>query len=114
METISLETYLQRIPGARRARFDSIRALIRRLYPEARESMRYRMPTWEFADGWIALANQKKYISLYTCGAQHIAEFRRRHPRIKTGSGCINFRDRDDIPLADLESVVASAMEFRH
>ena len=111
---MQLETYLNNIPAARRERFESIRDLILRLYPEAIESMRYKMPTYESGQGWVALANQKSYISLYTCGAMHLAEFKRRHPRIKTGSGCINFRSSDDIPLDALEQVIESAMEYRH
>lgn len=111
---MDLDAYLAAIPAARVERFASIRALIRRLYPEAVESMRYRMPTFEYRDGWIALANQKHYISVYTCMAAHIAGFRARHPAIKTGTGCINFRDRDEIPLDDLAQVIRNALEHEH
>lgn len=111
---MDLDSYLKQIPQPRRERFDAIRGLIAGLYPRARESMRYKMPTFELDDGWIAIANQKRYISVYTCSAEHIAGFKRRHPTIKTGTGCINFRDRDDLPLEDLEPVVKNALEFRH
>lgn len=111
---MSLQDYLSTLPPARRARFDSIRALIRENYSGAVESMRYKMPTFEFRGGWIALANQKHYISVYTCMAPHIAEFRRRHPCIKTGTACINFRDRDEIPLPDLRRVIENALEHEH
>jgi len=36
-------------------------------------------------DGWVAIANQKHYVSLYTCGYHHIERFKQRCPRIKTG-----------------------------
>lgn len=78
------------------------------------ESMRYKMPTYELGEGWIALANQKDYISVYTCSAEHIVNFKKKHPKIKTGKGCINFKDGDDIPLNDLKGVIKSAMEYRH
>ena len=73
-----------------------------------------RQPTFERGEGWVAVANQKHHISLYTCSPQHLAEFRNRHPEAKCGKGCIRFPDRDDIPLEDLEPVIRSAMEFRH
>ncbi len=111
---MDLRAYLEAIPAKRAERFASIRALIRRLYPDAVESMRYRMPTFEYRDGWISLANRKNHISVYTCMAEHIAEFRARHPAIKTGTGCINFRDRDEIPLDDLARVVRNALEHAH
>ena len=111
---MELEEYLKAIPDARAARFSAIRDLIRRQYPDAVESMRYRMPTFEVGEGWVALANQKQYISLYTCSAEHLESFRQLHPEIKTGKGCINFRDRDDIPLDSIVSVIESAMEYTH
>jgi uncharacterized protein YdhG (YjbR/CyaY superfamily) len=69
------------------------------------------MPTYRKGEGWVALANQKNYISLYTCGYHHIESFKTHYPDIKTGKGCINFRDKDDIPLKDIEAVVRHAIE---
>ena len=111
---MKLEVYLASIPAPRRVRFDSIRALIHETYPDAVESMRYRMPTFEYRSGWIALANQKHCISVYTCMAAHIAGFKKRHPAIKTGTGCINFHDRDEIPLPELRQVIENALEYEH
>lgn len=111
---MELEDYISEIPRFREKRFQSLRNLILALYPTASESMRYKMPTYEFKDGWVALANQKNYLSLYTCSYEHIAKFKEEHPKFKTGKGCINFRDKDDIPLDSLKDVIKSAMEFRH
>ncbi len=111
---IELQSYLEAIPSSRRQRVDSIRQLVLKLYPSASESMRNKMPTFEWAEGWIAVAKQKNYVSLYSYSAQHIAAFKLNHPTIKTGQGCINFRDRDMIPLDGSKAVIASALEFRH
>jgi uncharacterized protein YdhG (YjbR/CyaY superfamily) len=72
--------------------------------------MRYKMPTYQVGDGWVALANQKHYVSLYTCGHHHIAEFKRKYPKIRTGKGCINFRDGDHIPVEELKGVIMHAI----
>jgi len=106
----SIKKYIEAVPEHRRERFQSLQLLILQLYPDAKVSFRYKMPTFEWRDGWVALANQKNYISLYTCGAHHLENFKSKHPDIKTGKGCINFKDKDDIPLADLNSVIHSAM----
>ena len=106
--------YLSNIKDTRKTRFETIRLLILTLYPDAKESMRYKMPTYEHENGWVALANQKHYISLYTCGPGHIARFKTAHPGIKTGKGCINFQDKDDIPVGSLKAVIQSAMEGHH
>lgn len=66
--------------------------------------MQYKMPTCRHGEGWVAIANQKNYISPYTCSADHLEELRRTHPGIKTGKGCINFRVKDKIPEAEVEN----------
>ena len=109
----SLTEYIENVQENRRERFDGIMALIGRMYPKAELSMKYRMPTWELDDGWIALANQKQYISVYTCGEVHLAAFKALHPEVKTGKGCINIRNKDAFSLDDLAIVVSSAMENR-
>lgn len=106
-----VETYFAAVPASRRARIMALHELVLELYPEAKVDLQYRMPTYHVDAGWVALANQKNYVSLYTCGYHHISEFRERHPRIKTGKGCINLRDRDPLPLDDLRSVIRHAIE---
>jgi len=111
---MEIDQYLQDIPENRLERFNSILTLVRSLYPNAILSMKHKMPTFTDGKGWVAIANQKNYISLYTCGAQHLTNFKLKHPGIKTGKGCINFQDKNEIPLKDLQSVIKSAMETSH
>jgi uncharacterized protein YdhG (YjbR/CyaY superfamily) len=105
-----VDAYIRSIPQPRHGRFMSIHELILRLYPDASIDMSYRMPTYRIGDGWIALANQKQYISLYTCSAFHIEPYKQKHPQQKTGKGCINFSDRDEIHYDDLETVIRHAV----
>ncbi len=104
-------SYINSVPAERRERFDTLHALIVKLYPAAVVDMSYRMPTYKIGEGWVALANQKKYISLYTCGYHHIAAFKENNPGIKTGKGCINFKDTDDLPIKDVKGVIKHAIE---
>jgi uncharacterized protein YdhG (YjbR/CyaY superfamily) len=73
--------------------------------------MQYRMPSYHHRDGWVGIANQKRHVSLYTCGEHCIAAFTAKHPDINAGKGCLRFRDRDELPLADLKAVIRRAME---
>ena len=114
MAAVETETYVRNLPDERRERFRSILGAIKSLYPTAVESMKYKMPTYEYGGAWVAAANQKRYLSFYTCSAAHIASFKRKHPGITTGKGCINFRDGDEIPIDDLKQVIKSAMESSH
>ena len=106
-----IKHYIQSIPEQRRERFISIHKRILKLYPDAVVDMSYGMPTYRHGDGWVALANQKNYTSLYTCAESHIEMYKSRHPRQKTGKGCINFRTRDEIYYDDLEDVIRHAIE---
>ena len=105
------EKYFKAVPKARKERVEALHQLILGLFPDATVDMTYKMPTYRVGDGWVALANQKQYVSLYTCGSHHLEGFRAKHPEIKTGKGCINFKDKDELPLQDIEAVVRHAIE---
>ena len=105
-----VQSYIDSIPKDRIDRFMSIHKLIVHIYPDAIIDMSYKMPTYSIGDAWVALANQKQYISLYTCSASHLESYKQKHPRQKTGKGCINFRDSDEIHYDDLERVIRHAI----
>ena len=107
-----IESYLLKIPDDRKFLINQLHQLIVDMYPASKVSMKYKMPTYHAKDGWVAIANQKHYVSLYTCGYHHIAEFRERQPKIKTGKGCINFKPTDELPIEDIKSVVRHAIEY--
>ena len=86
VSTEALE-YLDAVPADRKPLVERLHGLILDLFPEADVDLSYRMPTYRFGDGWVALANQKRYVSLYTCGAHHLVEFKKAYPGIKTGKG---------------------------
>lgn len=106
-----VKTYFSSVPEARKSKFNALQKLILKLYPRITVDMQYRMPTYRFEDGWVAIANQKNYISLYTCGYHHIERFKDKHPEIKTGKGCINFRDKDKLPIEDISAVIKHAID---
>lgn len=107
----ALSGYFSAAPVDRQPLLGALHDMVLRLYPQADVSLDYKMPTYRVGDGWVAIANQKHYVSLYTRGYRHIERFKQRYPQIKTGKGCINLRARDDIPWPALEHVVRHAIE---
>jgi uncharacterized protein YdhG (YjbR/CyaY superfamily) len=105
-----VEAYFEMVPESRKATMDSLHLNILTEFPDVTVDMKYRMPTYSMGDGWVAIANQKNYISLYTCGYHHIKAFKEMHPHFKTGKGCINFKERDALPLEDIRKVIRHAI----
>ncbi len=106
-----VQKYFAAVPPARRRRLKQLESLVLGTYPKAEVLIWYGIPTYRAREGWVNLANQKSCVTLYTTSPRHIASFKERHPDIKTGKACINFRDSDRIPAADLRKVIRSAME---
>ncbi|MEM7017720.1 MAG: DUF1801 domain-containing protein [Pseudomonadota bacterium] len=106
-----IQNYLDNTPEERQGMVLELHDLITSVYPQADVDMKYKMPTYQVGEGWVAVANQKNYVSLYTCSAQHIEQFKARHPHIKTGKGCINFKPNKPLPLDDIADVVKHAIE---
>ena len=106
-----VQVYFDAVPDERKPVVDKLHELIPGLYTDVAVDMSYRMPTYKAKDGWVALANQKSHVSLYTCGAHHLVAFKARHPKIKTGKGCINFKVTDRIPVQAVKTVIKHAIE---
>ncbi len=105
-----VKKYMDAVTVSRKAKIDSLHTLITNAFPKAIVDMRYKMPTYHHGDGWVAISNQKNYVSLYTCGYHHIEKFKVKYPKVKTGKGCINFKDNDPMPLKDIKAVVMHAI----
>ena len=103
--------HIKSIPPQRHDRFMSIHKLIVQLYPGAAVDMSHKIPTCRIGDTWVALANQKQYISLYTCSASHLESHKQKYPQQKTGKGCFNFNDSDEIHYDDPELVIRHAIK---
>ena len=106
-----VKRYFADVPENRKPLVERLHGLIVGLYPSAAIDLSYRMPTYKVGEGWVALANQKRYVSLYTCGAHHLAEFKKTYPAVKTGTGCINFKLSDEVADEAIEQVIEHAIE---
>jgi hypothetical protein len=125
----TVEEYLASLPTDRRQLVATLRALIKKHLPKGyKEGMQYGMisyhiPLEDFPDtyngqplGYIALASQKNYVSLYLMGiySEPDAEdalhdkFVRAGKRLDMGKSCIRVKKIDDLPL----DVVAEAIEL--
>lgn len=73
--------------------------------------MRFRMPTYETGHGWMAIANQNEYLSVYTSKRSNLRPYLRRHPETPAGRFCLHFTDIDPIDGDALDEVIALSLE---
>ena len=130
-----MEAYLAELPDDRRTTIEAVRAVILRAPSRGfTEGMQYGMigyyiPLERYPDTYngqplaiAALANQKRYISLYLMGIYANEDdawwFREQWTlsgkRLDMGKSCVRFRKLDDVPLDVVGAAVArtSADDF--
>ena len=105
------QSYIDSLTSHRRERILTLQQMILEVAPEAVIDMHYKMPTYHVGDQWVAMASQKFYISLYTCERENIQNFRNAYPAIRTGQGCINFRDKDELPEIATKKVLQRSLQ---
>lgn len=104
-----VQSYFDNLPEERRAILLRLHEFILSLDPQAQVLIWYRMPTYRSHKGWVSIANQAKFVSLYTDNPDHLAAYKARHPGVKTGVGSINLKVDEPLPLEDLKEIILSA-----
>jgi len=125
----TVEEYLASLPEDRRAAVSKVRAVILANLPDGyEEGMQYGMigyyvPLEDYPDtyngqplGYIALASQKNYMSLYlmsvysdTRRAQAFTQqYKATGKKLDMGKSCVRFKSLDDLPLDLIADTVAS------
>ena len=109
----NLKDYYLSIPKDRLVRMKQIRDTFLASTTGVRETFKYKMPTFEMGENWVALANQKNYISVYFCSEDLIVGIKGKYPEINTGKGCVRIKDSNNIPLNELRSAFIKAMKIK-
>ena len=113
-ETISYERYLDNLPAERREEIERVWQVMREHVPAGyTERISPKFLTFMADDEWyIALANQKNYISLYLIPVYVFPELKARldnsGKKLKCGKSCINFKRAEDLPLATIAEIVSA------
>ncbi len=123
------EAYLESLPEDQRAVVSAVRALILANLPAGyREAMNWGMLSYEIPLeryphtyngqplGYVALAAQKRYYSLYLMGVYSTPDgeaglrerFAQTGKKLDMGKSCVRFRKLEDLPLDVIAEVIAS------
>ena len=113
--------YINSLKEPRKTEIKKLHKIIRKIVPNLKPHMKFGMPGYgtyhyKYASGregdWmvIGLANQKNYISLYSClsdGKNYVAEKHKDGlPKANVGKSCIRFRKLEDIDLEVIKRIL--------
>jgi len=105
-ETQEVANYLEELDPQRRAALTQVRSLILATVPDALESVKYKMPTYD-CDGAMlcAFTSQKHYMSLYV---EPLVVDRHRPERnhLNLGKSCTRFKNIEQLPLTTVRPIL--------
>lgn len=112
-QVLSYEEYLDNLPAERRAEIERVWGLVREHIPAgyAEEVGEKFLSFKAGADWYVALANQKNYISLYLIPLYMFPDTKAKFDaaaskKLKCGKSCINFQRAEELPLEVLGEIV--------
>ena len=106
MRSQEVDEYLAGLEPDRREALTELRAIVLEEAPGAVETMKYRMPTYEYQGGVLcAFASQKQYMSLYM-DTGLVEEHRAALDSLSVGKSCIRFRKLEKLPLETIRTMI--------
>jgi hypothetical protein len=110
---LSYEKYLDSLPAERRTEIERVWGLVREHIPAGyTEEIGAKFLSFKAgADWYVALANQKHYISLYLIPLYVFPEMKAKFDaaaskKLKCGKSCINFQRAEELPFEVIGEIV--------
>ena len=99
--------YIEACPPRQREALTVLRDLVHESAPDAVETIRYKMPTFEHPSGGFvcSMASRKGYVSLYL-GPSVVEEHREELGALHAGRGCVRFKNLADLPLRTIGRIL--------
>lgn len=109
----TVDEYLAELPEDRRRALATLRKLIKKTAPAAREEMQYGMPAYTLGAGFCAIASQKHYMALYSCDHAVVEKYRGALGKLDCGKGCIRFRRIEQLPMEVISELLREVAALR-
>lgn len=110
---LSYEEYLENVPAERRTEIVRVWGLVReKIAAGYTEEIGPKFLSFKAgADWYVALANQKNYISLHLIPLYMFPEVKAKFDaaaskKLKCGKGCINFKRAEELPLEVIGEII--------
>lgn len=110
----SFNKYLAGLPVERKSEIEKVWRTVRESMPRGyTEEIGPKFLSFKAGDDWyVALANQKNYISLYLMPLYVFPELQAKldasGKKLKCGKSCINFKRAEDLPLEVIADILSA------
>ena len=111
--TGTVSAYLNELPAERRRALETLRGMIEKAAPQAKPTMKYGLPTWEWNGPLFALAAQHSVMELYVAEVDLVAKRKKTLGDVEVGTTCIRFKRIEDLNLAIVEALLLEAADRR-
>lgn len=102
-----IEQYLKDISQEKQKVILQLRATVFRAFPNIKEDIKYKMPTYSIADKVIvAFAAQKNHFSVYIMDTKIKEKYATHFEHLSTGKSCIRFTDINNFPIQMFEIIL--------
>jgi uncharacterized protein YdhG (YjbR/CyaY superfamily) len=108
--TISPQDYFDQLEPGRKDALETLRGLIFEVDPEIKETMRYKMPTYELDEVVVAMASQKHYISVYL-DVDLVEKHKSELSHLNCGKSCVRFKAIDELPLDTVKVILQETLK---
>jgi len=106
--------YLQEADPLQRKQLFTVQNLVHSFFPDAKASIRHRMPTYEIGNGLsVSLARQKQGLAFYCSKGGLVEKQREALPHCEVGNGCIRFKETDHALMESLKAILTELAEQR-
>jgi len=111
--TGTVSAYLNELPAERRKALETLRAMIEKAAPQAKPTMKYGLPTWEWNGPLFALAARPHGLELYVAEVDLVAKRKKTLGNVEIGTSCVRFKRLEDLNLEIVAALFAEAADRR-
>jgi uncharacterized protein YdhG (YjbR/CyaY superfamily) len=109
----TVTAYLNELPAERRKALETLRGMIEKAAPQAKPTMKYGLPTWEWNGPLFALAARPHGLELYVAEADLLAKRKKSLGDVEVGTASVRFKRIEDLNLEIVAALFADAADRR-
>jgi uncharacterized protein YdhG (YjbR/CyaY superfamily) len=109
----TVSAYLGELPVEQRKALQTLRAMIEKAAPQAKPTMKYGLPTWEWNGPLFALASRPHTLELYVAEPDLVAKRKKTLGDVEVGTASIRFKRVEDLNLEIVAALLADAADRR-